>query len=575
MRKRTCFGFSLLLSLSVVVFAGEVDYTNLTFARLSYITGNAYIQRASDLGYEAAVVNMPITEGDRVETDEGRAEIHLGSGVYLRMDYRTKVDFLDLPKRGSELTRLRQLAGHTYISVNRWDRDQPLEIHTMDVSLYILERGLYRIDVRENRETEILVFQGLAEAAGDGGSALLKSGQRIEAAGGYFTSNPSPFSLAALDGFDRWSEIREELLHRRLAQSYLPYELEDYEYELGVSGRWTYVSPFGFVWIPRSVGVSWRPYYRGRWAWYPMSGWTWIPYESWGWVTCHYGRWHWRLDLGWYWIPTKVWGPGWVSWQEGRDHYGWAPLTYYGRPAVIVNNHFYADYSGPSYPPNSRALTVVAKNQLKAKDVSRVALTKESLSSSSARIRMSDGIPDPGPAAKRMSIQKLEKDKRFLRVNRESSAGSAKESSAKMSVTPRRIKTTESPKTPADRSQKSVESGRARSSINRIYDSVTKSQKSSRTKSSGSSTESSASKRTSSKTVQSTPRSRSSSAKSTEKKSTRSSSSKSSSQPTVRKSSGSSSSKSTVRKSSNSPAKKSTSSKASRSSGSRIKKKKK
>jgi hypothetical protein len=187
MRKLTYIAFSMLLVFSVVVFAGEADYTNLTFARLSYITGNAYVQRAADLGYEAVVVNMPITEGDRVETDEGRAEIHLGGGIYLRMDYRTKVDFLDLPKRGSELTRLRHLAGHTYISVNRLDRDHPLEIHTMDVSLYILERGLYRIDVRENRETEILVFQGMAEAAGDSGSSLLKSGQRIEAAQGYFT----------------------------------------------------------------------------------------------------------------------------------------------------------------------------------------------------------------------------------------------------------------------------------------------------------------------------------------------------------------------------------------------------
>jgi hypothetical protein len=438
-----------------VVHAGETEYVDQTFARLNYITGDTYVQRAADLGYEAGIINMPIAQGDRVGTADGRAEIYLGIGSYLRLDLETRLDILDLPRRSSGITRLRLWDGNMYLSVRRLEEENPIEIHTSDVSIFILDRGLYRIDVRENRETEIFVLRGMAEAAGDGHSTLLRSGQRLEAFQGHFTSSPRHFTAAAIDGFDRWSEYREDLLRRRMARYYLPGELEDFEYELAEYGRWDYISPYGYVWIPGGMSVGWRPYRHGRWVRYVPSGmWIWIPFEPWGWVTSHYGRWHWRLDLGWYWIPTTRWGPGWVSWYVGADYCGWAPLTYYGRPAVIINNHFYARYSEPYYPTDSAAMTVVAKSQLSARDISRVSVSKESLSSKASRVRMSSSAPRAESSAKVMKVHKLEKDTPLLRVPEGSSkarsgsrikSGSAdkttsrgSESKATMQVTPSR-----------------------------------------------------------------------------------------------------------------------------------------
>jgi hypothetical protein len=168
----------------------------------------------------------------------------------------------------------------------------------------------------------------------------------------------------AEDSFDRWSEGRDLEVRKRMAQRYLPAELEDFEYELAYYGDWTYVFPYGHVWVPGGVAADWRPYWHGRWMWLPVCGWTWLPYEPWGWATVHYGRWHWSAGFGWYWIPTTVWGPGWVHWYSGYDYVGWAPASYWGRPGVVKN---------------SRALTVIHKDQLKARSISKVALSQNSI----------------------------------------------------------------------------------------------------------------------------------------------------------------------------------------------------
>jgi hypothetical protein len=404
MKKITVFAFCLVFLSAFVFSYQEEEYYAYSFARLNYVNGDVYIQRAEDQGYEEGTVNLPLVQGDKLGTRDGRAEIHFGKKNYLRIDHYTQIDFVRLPQRGDEVVSIHLLSGNIYLRINSMDREKDFEVHSPDGSFYILEEGLYRFEVKDDRETVTYVAEGSVEAAGEEGSELIRSGESLVTANGFFSSGPNYSYASYEDGFSEWNRGRDILHNRYVRRSYLPSELYDYEAELAYYGQWVYERPYGYVWIPDVYHYTWRPYYNGRWTWYPICGWTWISYEPWGWCVSHYGRWHWRVGLGWYWIPTRYWGPAWVHWYSGYDYIGWCPLNYYNRPVVIVNNTFYGNYSDRYYPAHSRALTVVHKNQLSARHIPKVALSSSSVTRLD-KISLSSSQPKIRPTSNHLSLK--------------------------------------------------------------------------------------------------------------------------------------------------------------------------
>ena len=311
----------------------------------------------------------------RSKPRDGRAEVSFGRKNYLRWITGTLVEFSNLPRSGDDRVRLHLLSGNIYLRINALEEEKSFEVHTPGASFYVLEEGLYRFDARGNGETELSVLEGSIEAAGEGGSQLVGSREMLLAANGQLGSQSS---LAhGRDDFDSWNEDRDAVQSRYVSKRYLPAELDDYENELADNGYWAYERPYGYVWVPYVHSyVDWRPYHYGYWDWYPQCGWTWIPSEPWGWSVYHYGRWGWRLGLGWYWMPHHAWGPAWVHWYWGHDYCGWSPLSWYNYPCVLVNNYFYDRYHGGHYPGGSHALTVVHRDQLQNRQLSRVALSR-------------------------------------------------------------------------------------------------------------------------------------------------------------------------------------------------------
>jgi len=209
---------ALFISLFLCSFAQakEIQYTNSSAARLSHTEGNVYVQRAADLSYEEGVINMPIAEGDRLGTTDGRMELYIARGKYIRLDHNAKIDILELPDRNKNQIRIRLWAGNCYLRVNDLKDNNKIEVHSQDVTIYILDRGLYRVDVRENQETEIFVFKGLLEAALEKGSELIREQQRLEVIDGFPTSRPTGFSSTTEDSFDRWNIQRDQTQRRYL-----------------------------------------------------------------------------------------------------------------------------------------------------------------------------------------------------------------------------------------------------------------------------------------------------------------------------------------------------------------------
>lgn len=383
----------------------EEEYYDNSFTRLNYVKGDVYIQRAEDMGYEEATVNLPIVAGDKLGTRDGRVELQFGRRNYLRVDKDTQIDFVKLPQRGDDSISLHLFSGMIYLRINSLNLEKEFELHSPDGSFYVLEEGLYRFEVRETQETALFVVEGSVEAAGEGGFEIVRAGERLVAANGFFTFGPEYVYAGNEDSFSEWNRGRDVFHNRYYVKTrYLPVEMNEYESELDYYGRWVYERPYGYVWIPDVYHYSWRPYYHGRWVWYPVCGWTWCSYEPWGWCVSHYGRWHWRVGLGWYWIPTRGWGPAWVHWYHGIDYVGWSPLSYYNRPVVIVNNRFYGRHYDRDYPVHSRAFTVIRKDQLSARHVSRVALSQSGVSRL-GKISLSSKQPGVRPASNGIGVK--------------------------------------------------------------------------------------------------------------------------------------------------------------------------
>ena len=322
----------LILALALPTVAGAQEaYRD---ARIRLVEPGVSIQRAADTGAEEALPNLPFLPGDRIWTDpRGRAEFQFADGTVLRVDSRSKLDYV--ARDGEDHVVLRLWSGGLYVH----GRNAEVSIETPGGVVEIDRGGVYRVDV-DSGETRLSVYEG--EARLD--SVSVRSGERVYARRGEAPEGPERFDRGAGDEFARWDDERSARdTWARSRPEYLPEEVAPYAGELEANGTWYYESEIGHVWRPY-VGPGWQPYSDGRWIW-TAYGWTWVPYEGWGWAPFHYGRWGHSLSLGWYWIPSAGWGPAWVRWAVGPSYVGWCPLGYRDRPAFVYDRRDYGrDY---------------------------------------------------------------------------------------------------------------------------------------------------------------------------------------------------------------------------------------
>lgn len=114
--------------------------------------------------------------------------------------------------------------------------------------------------------------------------------------------------------------------------------------ELSPHGNWIEYPGYGYVWQP-GMGPDFRPYSSGgHWVWSDQYEWVWVSEYDWGWAPFHYGRWFHDPFYGWLWVPGYEWSGAWVTWRDGGDYYGWAPI----RPGISISINFnIGGYSPP------------------------------------------------------------------------------------------------------------------------------------------------------------------------------------------------------------------------------------
>lgn len=322
------------------VDAASVEEEGATYARVRDLQDDMTVARSAEGEIFSASLNAPILPGDRAWTEGSRAEIELADASLLWLDEWTRVGFRSLSDIGMAYAENNLIVlEEGSIRINTFDPEedaQAFQIDTEAGTIYLLSGGEFRIDASGGMTT-LSSISGVAELSGDGGSILVRSGERSSVRTDRTPSSPRHFNTARFDDFDRYCEDRtfaylrteEEPIPEGVGEQ-VPVEVHHYIHELSFYGRWYSVPSYGWVWRPAYHG-AWGPYHDGYWTWC-ATGWSWVSYEPWGWAPYHYGRWDHVSSIGWVWIPGRRWSGAWVSFAVGPSYIGWAPLNYYNRP---------------------------------------------------------------------------------------------------------------------------------------------------------------------------------------------------------------------------------------------------
>jgi hypothetical protein len=206
-----------------------------------YVQGRVYL---NDALVKTSFGQFPQVKQNQVlRTAEGRAEVLLSPGVFLRVGENSSIRML--ATRLSD-TRLALLSGTIIVEAAELLKDNSVTVSFNSANVHLGKRGVYRLDADA---AELRVFDGEAEVIQADQRIEVKKGKMLALDGNSLTVQK--FDRSQTDALDRWSGRRAEYL--AMANLY--------------SARAIYDS--GVPW-PRS-GWSWNPYF-GMFAFIPMSG---------------------------------------------------------------------------------------------------------------------------------------------------------------------------------------------------------------------------------------------------------------------------------------------------------------
>ena len=318
----------------------EPAKTDQGVARLSLIHGEVSTQRGDSGDWSAATLNQPVMTGDKVSTaDSARTELQLDFANILRLGPNSKANVASLTHKDIQIQLSQGLLNYT---VSKDSEAEP-EIDTPNVSVHPAHHdGVFRIEVRPDGDTIVIVRKGEAQIATPQGSTEVNSGEMATIRG---DSNSAQYKISPApdrDDWDRWNSDRDHMIENASSWHHTNHRYTGAQ-DLDAYGQWKNVPDYGDVWVPNESD-DWAPYRDGNWTYEPYYGWTWVGYEPWGWAPYHYGRWF-AYGGGWAWWPGPVyagynpfWAPAYVSfwgWGGGFGFgvgwggwggFGWLPI---------------------------------------------------------------------------------------------------------------------------------------------------------------------------------------------------------------------------------------------------------
>jgi len=201
---------------------------------------------------EVQIANRPISSAreqavgpnQRLTTKNGRAELLLVPGTYLRVDRRSAIRLEE-----ASLSDVRLIVEHGAAIVNVIGkmRDADVEAVVGATTVRFSRKGIYRVDAEDH---SVAVYEGEAHIYGQGPSLSATKNRKLVLAG---TPKVVKIKGRPEDDFDHWSRVREKHLASMRSLAYAR-----------LYPGW-YYDPF---WGP--YPYWWGPGYIGLWG-----GWRW------------------------------------------------------------------------------------------------------------------------------------------------------------------------------------------------------------------------------------------------------------------------------------------------------------
>lgn len=271
---KASLGFLLAAILSAPVFGASTPLPGA----LNYVEGQAQIG-SQDLSTKS-VGSADLQAGQTITTQNGRAEILLTPGVFLRLDNNSAAQMIspNLTNTEVQLTK-----GRALLEVADLHKQNNIKIAENGTTTQVLKNGLYEFNANSG---EVQVLDGKAEVLDQDKKVDLKAGHELNVETEPALKSQKFDKKADVDDFYNWSALRSE-----------------YESEANVD-------------VARFVPAG---YAAPGWLWDPwFSAYTFIP-----------GNGIFYSPFGW-----GFYSPAWI---------GYAPAFYYGVPyRPIYRPHYFA-----------------------------------------------------------------------------------------------------------------------------------------------------------------------------------------------------------------------------------------
>ena len=273
--------------------------SHVRIVRLSEVRGTMGLDRGTGAGFEQTMQNMPIVEGEKLQTAAGFAEVEFEDNSTLRLTPNSRVDFplLALRSTGAKASTMKVLKGTVYVTTES-TKENEFVVEAGAATLVVAPSTHLRLDF-DGESALLSVFKGSVEVQRGMDTTIVDKKETLSLGAGEMTVGKK----IAEEPYDAWDKQSMEY-HEAYANANSfagggnAFGLSDLNYYGSFIN-----SSCGQMWQPYMVSAAWNPYSNGVWAMYPGAGYSWVSPYPWGWLPYHSGSWGFCQGAGWGWQP--------------------------------------------------------------------------------------------------------------------------------------------------------------------------------------------------------------------------------------------------------------------------------